>query len=165
MPFFIATCLVFAGIAQTNHPIQKYLALPMFIYIGLALAVLVIVLTYFKKIPESLNYDIFNVSILFIWYAYWKPLFVDESPIFFFFPIYFALIIAFASLFFVGQKHKIDAFNLKLMQSIVESGVVEPWFIMLCVLISLYFENHFLQFPIMMTLLTMRYTLTECLKQ
>ena len=137
---------------------------PMVIYIGLTIAVITVIGSFFKKIPEYISYDLFASSILFTWFAYWKPLFVRDSPIFFFFPVYFALIVAFVSLFFIGQRHKIDQDSLNRMQTIVDSGVVQPWFIMVCVTVTLYFENRFIQFPTMMTLLTTRYALSGCLK-
>jgi hypothetical protein len=98
------------------------------------------------------------------WFALWKPLFVSDSPIFFFFPVYFALIVAFVSLFFIGQRHKIDHDSLQRMQAIVDSGVIPHWFVMICVTVTLYFENRFIQFPTFMTLLAVRYALSGCLK-
>lgn len=164
MPFFVVLCLILALIVQTGSPIQAVLVSPVFIYVGLAIAVSTIIGSFFKRIPEKISYDLFASSILFAWFAYWKPFFVADSPIFFFFPVYFALIVAFVSLFFIGQRHKIDRDSLQRMRAIVDSGVVEPSFIMVCVLVTLYFENRFIQFPTMMTLLTTRYALSGCLK-
>lgn len=163
MPVFVALCLVLALIVQTGSPIQFLLVSPVFLYGGLTIAIATIAGSFLKKLPEKISYDLFSSSILFAWFAYWKPLFVADSPIFFFFPIYFALIIAFAALFFIGQRHKIDRDSLQRMQAIVDSGVVEPWLVMACVTVTLYFENRFIQYPVMMTLLTMRYALSGCL--
>jgi hypothetical protein len=164
MPIFVVLCLALAAVVQTGSPIQAVLVSPAFIYGGLAIAIAAIIGTAVKKLPEAISYDIFASSTLFVWFAYWKPLFVPESPIFFFFPIYFALIVAFAALFFIGQRHKIDQDSLQRMQTIADSGVVAPWVVMICVLVTIYFENRFIQFPTFMTLLTMRYALSGCLK-
>jgi hypothetical protein len=164
MPVFVVLCLVLALIVQTGSPLQAVLVSPVLIYGGLTIAIVAIIGSFCKKLPENISYDLFSSSILLAWFAYWKPLFVKDSPIFFFFPVYFALIIAFVALFFIGQRHKIDRDGLHRMQAIVDSGVVEPWFVMVCVLVTLNFEDHFLQFPVMMTLLTMRYALSGCLK-
>jgi hypothetical protein len=153
-----------AAIVQMESPIVTLLASPIFIYIGLTIAIATIIASYFKKLPESSSYDLFACSILFAWFAYWKPLFVTDSPIFFFFPVYFALIVALVSLFFIGQRHKLDRDSLQRMQAIVDSGVIPPWGVMVCVTVTLYFENRFIQFPTMMTLLTIRYALSGCLK-
>ena len=42
-------------------------------------------------------------------------MFKDESPVFFFYPLYFALMTAFVSLFFIGQRDKIDDESFRLM--------------------------------------------------
>lgn len=164
MPIFVLLCLALAVIVQTESPVEAILLSPVMMYLGLTIAVATIIGSIFKKIPEYIGYDLFASSILFVWFAYWKPLFVKDSPIFFFFPVYFALIVAFVSLFFVGKRHKIDQDSLNRMQTIVNSGVVESWFLMICVTVTLYFENRFIQFPTMMTLLTMRYALFACLR-
>jgi hypothetical protein len=164
MPFFVLLCLVLAVIVQINSPALEVLVTPYVIYPGVALALFAIVASLFNKIPETLCYDMAASGILMAWFAYWKPLFVRDSPIFFFFPVYFALLIAFITLFFIGQRHKIDRDSLNMMQAIVDSKMVQPWFIMACVLAALYFEDHFLQYPVMMTLLALRYALTGCLK-
>lgn len=164
MPVFVILCLALAVLVQTGSPLQNILISQMVIYGGLAIAIVTIIGSFLKKIPEHISYDLFSSSLLFAWFAYWKPLFVKDSPIFFFFPVYFALIIAFVTLFFIGNRQKIDKFSLDTLQSIADSGVAEPWLIMIIVLATLNFENHFLQYPVMMTLLIMRYTLTNCLK-
>lgn len=164
MPVFVALCLVLAFIVQTGSQLQLALVSPVVIYGGLTIAIVTITGRFFKLMPENISYDIFSSSILLAWFGHWKPLFVKDSPIFFFFPVYFALIIAFVAIFFIGQRHKIDRDSLQRMQAIVDSGVVQPWFVMLCVMATLNFEKHFLLYPVMMTLLTMRYTLSGCLK-
>jgi hypothetical protein len=164
MPIFIVLCLALALIVQINSPIQTLLVSDSVFYAGLAIGILTIIGSFLNKISEEISYDIFSSSILFAWFAYWKPLFVIDSPIFFFFPVYFALMTAFVSLFFVGQRHKIDKDSLQRMQTFVESGVIPSWLIMLCVMVTLYFENRFIQFPVMMTLLMFRYALSSCLK-
>lgn len=164
MPIFVILCLVLALVVQTESAVQTLLVSPVTVYLGVAVALIVIVGSFFKRLPEMLSYDVFASSLLFTWFAYWKPLFVKDSPIFFFFPVYFALIVAFVSLFFIGQRHKIDNDSLKRMQAIVDSGVIDPWIIMTGTLVTLYFENRFIQFPTFMTLLVMRYTLSSCLK-
>lgn len=164
MPIFVALCLILAILVQTESQIAMMLVSAPVLYGGLAVATATIVASFFKKIPEMISYDIFASSALFVWFSYWKPLFVKDSPIFFFYPVYFALVVAFVTLFFIGRRDKIDKDSRKLMQGIVSSGVVDPWILMGCVLVTLYFENRFIQFPTFTTLLVMRYTLSSCLK-
>ena len=164
MPLFSLLSLFFALIAESNSLFQKILINDAFLYIGLGLAILAIAGNFFNRIPEMVCYDLFSSGAIIAWFALWKPLFIEESPIFFFFPVYFALLSAVASLIFMSRRHKIGAYDLKLMRTIEESGAVASWMLMLIVLITLYFENHFLQYPVWMTLLIIRYIMAGFLQ-
>ena len=163
MPIFIVLCLITAFLVESSSPLQKTLSNPVFVYLGLGIALFAVAGNFLKKIPEIWSYDIFASGTLLAWFALWKPLFIKDSPIFFFFPVYFALMAALATLLFISQRHKIDQPNLNLMRTIADTGFADSWLVMVLALITLYFENHFLQFPVMMTLLTTRFTLSGCL--
>jgi hypothetical protein len=62
-------------------------------------------------------------------------------------------------LFLVSPQHKIDDDSRHVMQALAKKGIIQPWFIMLGVLGSLALEQHFMLYPVMMTLLVMRFTL------
>jgi hypothetical protein len=164
MPLFIVLSLALCFIVQTASSLQSVLVTPLIIYISLAVAVISIVGSLFKKLLANIWYDIFSSSSLLVWFAYWKPLFKDDSPIFFFYPVYFALMTVFVSLFFIGQRHKIDNESFRLMQFLSKKSIIQPWVVMLCVLGSLELQQHFLLYPVMMTLLIMRFALAGCLE-
>ena len=164
MPLFIVFSLALCFMVQTASSLQNVLVSPLFIYTGLILAMISIIGITFKKMPATFWYDIFAGSTLIVWFAYWKPLFNDDSPIFFFYPLYFALMTAFVSLFVIGQQHKIDDESFNLMKSLSKKSIIQPWIVMLCVLASLELQQHFLLYPIMMTLLIMRFALSSCLE-
>ncbi|MDD5321650.1 MAG: hypothetical protein PHD43_13760 [Methylococcales bacterium] len=164
MPLFIVLSLVLCFIVQTASSLQSVLVSPLFIYTGLILAFISIAGIIFKKMPAIIWYDIFAGSTLIVWFAYWKPLFNDDSPIFFFYPLYFALMTALVSLFVIGQQYKIDGESFNIMRSLSNKSIIQPWIIMLCVLASLELQQHFLLYPIMMTLLITRFALSSCLE-
>lgn len=164
MPLFIVFSLVLCFMVQTASSLQSILVSPLFIYTGLILAIISIIGITFKKMSATFWYDIFAGSALIVWFAYWKPLFNVDAPIFFFYPLYFALMTAFVSLFIIGQQHKIDDESFNLMKSLSKKSIIQPWIIMLCVLASLELQQHFLLYPIMMTLLIMRFALSSCLE-
>lgn len=164
MPLFIALSLALCFIVQTASSLESVLVTPLLIYIGLAVAIISIFGSLFKKLPTIIWYDIFAGSTLIVWFAYWKPLFKDDSPIFFFYPLYFALMTAFVTLFFIGQRHKIDDESFRFMQFFSKKSILQPWVVMLCVLGSLELQQHFLLYPVMMTLLIMRFALASCLE-
>ena len=164
MPIFIVLSLALCFLVQTASPLQRLMITPIMVYINLAIAIISIFGSLFKKLSARIWYDIFSSSALLVWFAYWKPLFNDDSPIFFFYPVYFALITAFVSLFFIGQRHKIDDESFRLMLFLSKKGITQPWVLMLCVLGSLELQQHFMLYPIMMTLLIMRFALEGCLE-
>lgn len=164
MPFFIALSLTLSFMVQTASPLQSILISPLFIYTGTALAVLSIFKILSKKIPVIIWYDIFASSMLLVWFAYWKPIFNEDSPIFFLYPLYFAFITAFVSLFFIGQRHTIDHETLSQMQFFSDRSRLQPWILMLCVMASLGLQQRYLLYPITMTLFILRFALSSCLE-
>jgi hypothetical protein len=164
MPLFITLSLALCFMVQTASPLQSALVTPLLIYLSFALAIISIFGSLFKKLPALIWYDIFSSSTLLVWFAYWKPLFKDDSPIFFFYPLYFALMTAFVSLFFIGRRDKIDDESFRLMQFFSKKNIIQPWLVMLCVLVSLELQQHFMLYPVMMTLLIIRYALAGCLE-
>jgi hypothetical protein len=157
MSLFIALSLALCFMVQTANPLLSALVTPLVIYIGLALAVIGIIGSLFKKLSSSIWYDIFSSGALLVWFAYWKSLFKDDS-------VYFALMTAFVTLFLIAQRHKIDDESLRLMQGLSEKSIIQPWVPMLAVLGSLGLQQHFMLYPVMMTLLIMRFTLAACLQ-
>lgn len=164
MPLFIAFSLALCFMVQNASPLQSILESPLLLYICLGVALISIFGSMFKIMSGIVWYDIFSSSALLVWFAYWKPLFKDDSPIFFFYPLYFALFMAFVSLFFIGQRHKIDDESYRIMQSRSKKSIIKPWVIMVCVLASLELQQQFMLYPVMMTLLIMRFALTTCLE-
>jgi hypothetical protein len=164
MLLFILLSLTLCFMVQTASFFLSVLVSPLFIYIGLVLAIISMAGITFKKMPATICYDIFASSILIVWFAYWKPLFNEDSPIFFFYPLYFALMTAFVSLFVIGPQYKVDDESFNFMKSFVKKSIYQPWVLMLCVLASLELEQHFLLYPVMMTFLIIRFALSSCLE-
>ena len=164
MPLFIVLSLALCFMVQSASSLQNLLVTPLLIYISLGVAIISVFGSLFKKLSVMMWYDIFSSSTLLVWFAYWKPIFKDDSPVFFFYPLYFALMTAFVSLFFTGQRHKIDHESFRLMQLLSKKSIIQPWVLMICVLGSLELQQHFMLYPTMMTLLIMRFALASCLK-
>lgn len=164
MPLFIALSLALSFIVQNASSLQSKLETPLLIYISLGLAIISIFGSMFKILSAIIWYDIFSSSVLLVWFAYWKPIFKDDSPVFFFYPLYFSLFSAFVALFFIGQRHKIDDESFRIMQSYSKRNIIQPWVLMTLVLGSLEFQQHFMLFPVMMTLLILRSALESCLE-
>lgn len=119
-----------------------------------------------KKLPNYLCYDGFSAAALVLWFAYWKPDFNDDSPIFFFFPLYFVFVGSFMTLYLLAQVDKIDKETLRYMQGYLSyTTLLKPWLVMPGVLASLAFTEHYLLFPVMMTLLMIRFAFASCMER
>ncbi len=116
-----------------------------------------------KKFSYLIRYDLFAVGALLVWFAYWPDFFRDGSPVFYLYPIYFAFITALFSLAFIRKREHIDPDALNWLQWLSDSGRFNPAIIMVCVGISLYFPQHFMLFPLTISLLVMRFALACCL--
>ncbi|MDP2904113.1 MAG: hypothetical protein Q8N96_13585 [Methylovulum sp.] len=164
MFIFIALSLALCFLVQTASPLLNILDSQIVIYIGVALAVGCMVGNIVKKKAAKIWHDVFAGSVLIVWFAYWRSSFNEDSPIFFFFPLYFVFMAAFIELFFAGQHQKIDTATLRQMQSLVKNISVQPWMVMLGVLVSLEWQQHYLLYPVMMTLLLVRFALFSYLE-
>lgn len=134
-----------------------------FIYAALISALAAIVATFLKTFSDTLSYDWFASSSLLLWFAYWKPLFEPQSPIFFFYSLYFAMMTALILLLSTNH-HRIDQQTKEYMRYWDKERVMPAWFVMLCVLGSLAAVQHYQLFPVLMTLLTLRFAFSMSLK-
>ena len=164
MPIFIALSLAISFLAQTASPLQKLLITPAFTYIGIALAVVSIVGSIVKKLPTYLYFDLFASGTLLAWFAEWRPLFKNDSPVFFAYPLYFAFMTAFVSLAFISKRHKIDAQSFRQMRALSAKSMLKPWIIMTATLVSLALPQDYLLYPTLMTLLIFNFALAKCLE-
>lgn len=164
MPIFIAINLIISLLIQTSSPYLKLLTSPLFLNIGIACVAVSIFAALIKKISFKIWYDLFAVGALLIWFADWHILFQDDAPMFYFFPLYFCFLTAFVSIFFINQREYIDEDTLYYMKYLASMGRFHTGFLMFGILVSLQLKNHFLIYPIIMTLFIIKYTLTSCLE-
>jgi hypothetical protein len=165
MLVFIAFSLGLCFIQEFANSFIAILVSPFFIYAGLAAALVGIVGMFFNKLPNIVGYEIFSSGTLLLWFAYWKALFKPDSPIFFAYPLYFALMSAFFTLFLSNQSHRIDKESLSYMRDLDKDRVMPAWALMLCVLGSLEVRQHYQLYPVLMTLLMLRFAFSSCIKE
>jgi len=113
-----------------------------------------------KRIHFSYSYDGFAAGALLTWFSYWHQLFKSEAPMFYFFPLYFALLTAGVTIMFLKRDDWVDQESLDAMQRFSSFLRFHPGIMAAAILISLEFHSHFLLFPVAMTLFIMRYTFT-----
>lgn len=164
MIIFISLSLAISFIVQTEQPFRSIFYSPLFIYVGLGGGIIAILASLLKKRSEQIWYDLFASSSLLVWFAYWQPIFGQDSPMFFFFPLFFAVMAVFFSLAFIGKRDQLDSESLRHMRLLSEKNGLQPWVIMIGVLVSLELHDHYLVYPVMTTILLLRYTLSGCIQ-
>lgn len=162
MLLFIVASLALSFIVETESSLQNILASPVFIYIGLSGAIAAIAGMILKKGVQRFWYELFFISSLLTWYAYWQPIFGRDSPMFFFFPIFFVGVTVFVAMVFINQRDKLDQETLRRMRLISSQAGLQPWILMICALASLELQDHYLVYPVLTTLLLLRFSLSSC---
>lgn len=163
MLLFIALSLGLCFVNRSPNALQTLLASPIFMYAGLVVALTSVAGLLLKKLSERIAYEAFLCGSLFVWFAYWKPLFNPQSPIFFFYALYFALMTAGVFLFLNNQRSKLDKQTLRYTQRFDEERLFPPWLLMLFILGSLELRQHYQLFPVLITLLVLRFAFSASL--
>lgn len=165
MPLFIVLCLVLSFLVQSQHPFQNILITPLLTHVSVGFAIFILLGVLIKQFKNLMWFDFFASSMLLAWFSYWKPLFAVDAPMFFFFPLYFIVISAFVWVFFVKRRDSIDSETFGYLQKFAGHTMTQPWLIMLYVLVSLSLLERFLQYPVAMSLLIVRFALSGCIQR
>ncbi len=165
MFIFIILNLLLFYLIQANHHWLVILRSEILINIGLFIGIIALLAGYFKKLPPNIWFDWVACSSLIIWYAWWYPSFRDGSPIFYFFPLYFALISAIAMFFFFKTDFYLDEDARQYLQWLINSGRIHPFLMGTFVLGSVFVTRHYTLYPVAITLFVLSYTITICLQE
>lgn len=120
---------------------------------------------YFKRLPSGIWHDGFACCALWTWYGYWEPQFSEGSPMFYVFPIYFALLCGVMWLTFINRAERFDLASrdsLRYLQTYLAR--FDTYWLAAAVMVSLAFPEHYLTYPILMTFLVVRATFQRCLE-
>ena len=158
MTGFIFCCLALAYLVQTQSEYLSLISSPISLYIGVSFVVVSAIAALSKRVYFAFVYDGFAIGVLLVWFSYWQQIFNPEAPMFYLFPLYFALVTAAVTLLFLRRDELLDEETLKAMPTF--SGVLNlhPAIIATAVLVSIAIHNQFLLFPTTMTLFIMRFT-------
>ena len=165
MLLFIICSLSIGFLVKTDSPYSSLLNSPVALYVGLGFIICSAIAALSKRIHFSYCYDGFATGALLAWFSYWHQFFKDEIPMFYIFPLYFALITSLVTVIFLKQDDWIDQESLSAMHYISNFLRFHPVVISALVLISLEMYSHFLLFPITMTVFIMRYVFSSYLAE
>ncbi len=130
-------------------------------YVSIGLAIFCLIGSIRFKQWLRLWVDGFASCVLVGWFVYWQPVFKDDSPVFFYFSLYFAIMAALLDLLFGNSSENLDEQSRHLLQALARHPFAQAWFLMLAVLGSLLTIEHYLLLPVMLTLLWLRLALNR----
>ena len=163
MPIFIICCLLLAFLVKSQSVYLPYMIDQYVWIVGVSLAVIFLLAGWLKKLSSTVWHDGFAACLLWAWYADWEPLFNSDTPMFYVFPIYFALLSAWMTLAIVNKSERFDTESRVTLRYLQHNLVrFDTRLLATLVLISLMLPDHYLIYPIVMTLFIVRYTLQRC---
>jgi len=161
---FILCSMSLAVLVQNPNQFLQILATPVALGIGLTITAVSLLAGYLKKVPTMIWHDGFATSCLLVWYAYWEPQFGDDAPMFFFFPLYFALLTSIVTVTLINKSEYFDLESIVHLRYLEKSTRFNISALVAFVLISLLITRHYTLYPIAMTLFIIRHTMIVCLE-
>lgn len=164
MIVFIVCSLLLAILVQAHNEFLPLLATPAALGIGLIAMVVSMTAGYLKKLSTTAWHDGFATAGLLVWYAYWKPQFSDDTPMFFFFPLYYALLTSIVTLALINKSPYFDTESIEYLRYLEKITRFDMRAIVVLVLISLLITRHYTLYPMAMTFFVIRHTMIVCLE-
>lgn len=164
MIVFILCSLLLAILTQTHNEFLSLLATPFALGIGLTAMATSLLVGYLKKLPAIAWHDGFATAGLLVWYAYWKPQFIDDTPMFFFFPLYYALLTSILTMALINKAQYFDQESIEYLRNLEKLTRFDFSVIVVFVMISLLITRHYALYPMAMTFFLIRHTMIVCLE-
>lgn len=161
---FILCSLSLAVLVQNQDAFLQPLTSPVALGIGLTIMAVSLLAGYLKKAPTVTWHDGFASGCLLVWYAYWGPQFDDDAPMFFFFPLYYALLTSIVTLTLINKSQYFDQESIHHLRYLEKISRFDINAIMVFVMVSLLITSHYALYPIAMTLFIIRHTMIVCLE-
>jgi len=161
---FILCSILLAALVQYQSEFLPLLATPVALGISLAVMAVSLLAGYLKKVPTMIWHDGFTTGCLFTWYAYWASQFDNDAPMFFFFPLYYALLTSIVTLTLINKSEDFDQETIRQLRYLEKINRISLSATVAFVLISLLITRHYTLYPIAMTLFITRHTMIACLE-
>lgn len=161
---FILCNILLTVLVKTQSELLPYLNTPIGIGIGVFAIIVSLLIGYFKKAPTLIWHDAFCCATLFTWYAYWRPFFDGEAPMFYLFPVYFALMTGFVTFALINNSKNFDVdsiVNLRYMKKVTRIDINTT---IVFVVVSLLIPEHYALYTMAMTFFLIQHTLHVCLE-
>ncbi len=165
LPFFTFASVVYCYLIWNHSVYLSALNSNAALYIGFGCVAVSILMSFFPRIYDGFKYNLFSVGCLIVWFADWSRIFGLEAPIFYSYPIYFALLSVAITHLVINQVERFDDDQVKLMRIIYSWRFFKPPVLAIAALISLSFPSHYLLYTVAMTFLLISYAFEICLQK
>lgn len=163
---FIIACVILATLVS-NHQ-QEYLdllATPAGLATGIVLMIGSLAAASFKKVSSLSWHDGFATSSLLIWYAYWQTQFDPSAPMFFWYPVYFALLTAVLTMSLINKAHYFDVESVLYLRQLEKLSRFSLGWLIGLVLAGILITRHYALYAMAMTFFIVRHTMVVCLEK
>jgi len=165
MIMFIISCLTLALLQQNRMSYLEWLSSPIAIGLGITIIAISLVAGYLKKLPSLIWHDMFCCSVLMVWYGYWKLEFNEDAPMFFFYPLYFAILSAITTLMLINRCHNFDDESIAHLRYLHKMMRFDIYMAAVFVLVGLWVTWHYALFATAMTFFIFRHSINVCVEK
>ncbi len=159
LPAFTLLSLGLSYFVSAKTPFLGYYANPIFIYTGLFLVCLSVLLAIKNRLHFKYRHDLFATGCLVIWFSYWQQYHsIQDAPLFLFYPLFFALFSIVLSYNLVWSRNFLDMSEIEQFLKISRIRFFTFPVLMLLTLASLLFPYFLYQaFAITMSFFMIRH--------
>lgn len=155
-PFYTFASLGLIVLVWQNSPFLEWINNPSVLYFGVFSTVLSAFIALFRDRYFSVAYDFFCLGNLCIWFVHWREVYRIDAPLFSWFPIFLVFLVVLLNRQVVYQWERMDCLQLKMIRLILKVRFFHPLFLSLLVLLSVYFREYFIFYPMVVSLLLIR---------
>lgn len=163
---FIIACVSLAILVSNQQ--QEYLALlatPAGLGTGIVLMIGSLLAASVKKIRAISWHDGFATSSLLVWYAYWQPQFDADAPMFFWYPVYFALLTSILTMSLINKAEYFDVESVQYLRQLEKLSRFSLGWLIGLVLAGILITRHYALYAMAMTFFIVRHTMIVCLEK
>lgn len=164
MTKFILLCLGLGILVKLQSPYQEFFKTIEMFYFGIACMCLAIIVWLLKKTSRINPFDWFAMGTLLCWFYRWHQFYRDDAPMFYLFPLFFAIVTALVTVFLVDQRENFDYETIEYFQYFSDSVKLNTGGVVACVILSLFLNNHFILYPVAMIVYILRFVFSTCLQ-
>jgi hypothetical protein len=161
MPFFISLDLALSFFIQTHSRFMVFFLSEWCNYLGIALMGFSSLALLARKLSLSLRFDLFCCGSILTWISTWPPFFNEDSPVIFFYPVYFCLLTVFVMAAFIQQAITIDEFTLHFLVKFNNAKIFNSWILMGIVIFALNYIDNYLFYPTTMSVLIAKFAFSR----